>query len=127
MASLAAHPSHDPAISRSPRQLRGTPLSPGRASGSAFLARTPEHATAIEAGAILVVPVLSPDFRGALARAAGVIAERGGPLSNGATLAREAGTPAVMLESALLLLRTGDVVTLDGARGTIEVEFKRAT
>ena len=76
---------------------------------------------AIPAGMILVVPSLSAGFAAAIALAAGVIAARGGPLSNGATLAREAGVPAVVLENAASALHAGDLVVVDGASGAVIV------
>lgn len=96
-------------------------MNAGRASGRALLARTPSDAAAIEEGDILVVPALSADFAVAFTRAGGVVAERGGPLSNGATLAREAGTPTVVLQGAMLLLGPCDIVTIDGALGDVKV------
>lgn len=87
--------------------------------------QTPEDVVVIPPGAILVVPTLSVRFASAFAQAAGVVAEHGGPLSNGATLAREAGVPAVVLEGATALLQADDFVVIDGASGGITVQRAR--
>lgn len=54
------------------------------------------------------------------ARAAGIIAESGGPLSHGAIAAREQGIPAVMaVWDAMARLVNGQMLRLDGSRGTV--------
>lgn len=84
-----------------------------------------EGMAVIPAGVILILPLLSAGFAAAIAQAAGVIAERGGPLSNGANLAREAAVPAVVLENAASLVHAGDLVVVDGASGAVIVQQER--
>jgi pyruvate,water dikinase len=56
-------------------------------------------------------------------QAAGIVAERGNALSHAAIIAREIGIPAVVAVSgALDQLATGDVVTIDGIRGSVTRE-----
>jgi len=53
---------------------------------------------------------------------AGLVTEIGSPLSHGAVVAREYGIPAVVsAKGARTLIKTGDMVALDGARGTVEL------
>jgi pyruvate,water dikinase len=50
-----------------------------------------------------------------------LITDVGAPLSHAAIVARELGIPAVVgCGRATTLLRTGDRVRVDGARGTVE-------
>jgi pyruvate,water dikinase len=46
----------------------------------------------------------------------------GGPLSHAAVVAREYGVPAVVnVAGATVAIRTGDLVRVDGDRGTVEI------
>ena len=45
--------------------------------------------------------------------------EMGGPNSHGAVVAREYGIPAVVGVAATSRLRTGELVTVDGAAGLV--------
>ena len=55
-------------------------------------------------------------------RAAAVLTHVGAPLSHAAIVARELGIPAVVgCGSATMRLRTGDLVRVDGGKGTVEV------
>ena len=52
--------------------------------------------------------------------AAGIIVERGSLLSHSAIVAREMGIPAIVaISDVMQWLKTGDVVEMDGASGTI--------
>jgi len=71
---------------------------------------------------ILVVQAINPEWLPLLQRCAGLITEQGGITSHGAILARELGIPAVVgVPNILKELQTGDVVLLDGDRGTISL------
>jgi pyruvate,water dikinase len=73
-------------------------------------------------GAVLVAPATDPGWTPLFARAAAVVVEIGGLFSHAATVAREYGLPAVSnVEGVTDLLRDGDVVRVDGARGVVEV------
>ncbi len=103
--------------------LRGIPGSPGRATGPAYVVRSPEDFAACPAGAILVVRATTPAWTALFARAAGIVAESGGPLSHGAIAAREYGIPAVMaVRGAMQRLPSGRTLLVDGSRGTIECQ-----
>jgi pyruvate,water dikinase len=53
---------------------------------------------------------------------AGLITEIGSPLSHGAVVAREYGIPAVVsAKGARSFIKTGDMVSLDGESGTVEL------
>lgn len=86
-----------------------------------LVALTRQQAATATTGDMLVINSLQVSLVGIASRAAGLIAGHGGPLSNGATLAREYGIPVVVLEAAMLRLHTGDRVTVDGSLGTVEL------
>ncbi len=72
------------------------------------------------AGVVLVLPALLPSWAPFLLMATALVTDSGGALSHGATLAREAGVPAVLnTGTATLTLRDGDLVTVDAARGSV--------
>ncbi len=101
--------------------LRGIPGSPGQASGPAYVVRSPEDFAACPPGAILVVRATTPAWTALFARAVGIIAESGGPLSHGAIAAREHGIPAVMaVRGAMQSLANGQMLLVDGGRGTVQ-------
>ncbi len=101
--------------------LLGIPGSPGQASGPAYVVRSPDDFAACPPGAILVVRATTPAWTALFARAAGIVAESGGPLSHGAIAAREHGIPAVMaVRGAMQSLANGQMLLVDGGRGTIE-------
>ncbi len=105
--------------------LRGIPGSPGRAVGPAYVVRSPEDFAGCPEGAILVVRATTPAWTALFARAAGIVAESGGPLSHGAIAAREQGIPAVMaVRGAMAMLASGQRITVDGGRGTVIAEAR---
>ena len=102
--------------------LTGIPGSPGQAQGPAYIVRSPDDFAACPAGAILIVRATTPAWTALFAKAAGIVAESGGPLSHGAIAAREHAIPAVMAVRGIMgLLSNGQAVTLDGARGLVRV------
>ncbi|WP_017716055.1 glycerol-3-phosphate acyltransferase [Kamptonema formosum] len=107
---------------RARRQLRGIGASPGVVEGRVRVLRSLQGMGEIDRLTILVVPYTDSGWAAVLARAGGLIAEVGGRLSHGAIVAREYGMPAVMdVESATDLLRDGEWVRVDGARGVVEI------
>ena len=103
--------------------LRGTPASVGCATGRARIVRTPRDADRVSAGDILVCAQMTPALSPLLAVVAGVVTETGGALSSGAIVAREYGIPAVFaVAGATTLIRDGQVVTLDGHAGLVQLQ-----
>lgn len=83
--------------------------------------RKQQDLTSLEPGEILVARTTDVGLSPLFLVAAGIVTELGGPLSHAAIVAREYGVPAVVnVEGATLLLRTGDVIRVDGDRGTVE-------
>jgi pyruvate,water dikinase len=73
-------------------------------------------------GAILVAERTDPGWTPIFPAFAGLIIERGSPLSHSAIVARELGIPAIVgVTGAAARLRTGQHVTMDGGQATIHV------
>lgn len=102
--------------------LRGIDANPGRVRAVARVARTPEEALRVEAGAVLVCPFTDPGWTPVLDRVAGVITETGGLLSHAAVICREYGIPAVLgVADATERVPDGREVILDGGEGRVEL------
>ncbi len=102
--------------------LTGLPASPGRARGPVRVLSAPADAGAFLPGEVLVVSAADVGWAPLFLSAAAIVAELGGPLSHASIVAREYGVPAVVNASgATRVLRTGDVVEVDGTAGTVVV------
>jgi pyruvate,water dikinase len=101
--------------------LRGQPASTGRVTGRARVIEVSElDDVTFDTDEILVLTRL--DARIASQHPAGLIAELGGALSTGATIARELGVPAIVgLASATKRIRNGQLISLDGDQGTVRL------
>lgn len=105
--------------------LSGAPASPGIASGPVKVITSAREINKVQPGDILVAPQTNPDYVPAMKKAAAIVTERGGRTSHAAIVSRELGIPAVVgAENATHVLKTGMVVTVDGAKGEV---FKGAT
>lgn len=102
--------------------IRGLAASPGRATGTARIVRSPAEFDKIRAGDIVVCTMTMAAWSPIFPVISGLITEQGGPLSHPGTLAREYGLPAVLgVAGATSLLADGQRVTIDGGAGTIEI------
>ena len=99
--------------------LTGTPASPGTVTGTARVILEPNGAH-LEPGEILVAPSTDPGWTPLFLTAGALVMEMGGANSHGAVVAREYGIPAVVgVRDATAAVRTGDVITVDGTKGTV--------
>ena len=100
--------------------LFGSPASSGVVTARARVILDPVGAR-LEQGEILVAPSTDPGWTPLFLIAGGLVMEMGGSNSHGAVVAREYGIPAVVgVRDATTRIRTGDVITLDGASGTVD-------
>ncbi|MEV0606108.1 PEP/pyruvate-binding domain-containing protein [Polymorphospora rubra] len=101
--------------------LAGMAAAPGTVTGPARVVRDPADAR-VEPGEILVAPTTDPGWTPLFLTAGGLVTEIGAPLAHGPTVAREYGIPAVVcVRDATRLIRTGQIITVDGAAGTVVV------
>ncbi len=100
--------------------LRGLGVSPGLATGVVRVLQTPAEGASLLVGEILVAPATNPDWGPSMHRAGAVVTESGGATCHAAILSRELGVPCIVgARDATHLLTTGQLVTIDGRRGTI--------
>merc|ERR1711973_549294 len=101
-------------------QLKGTPASQGRYKGICRVVKHLSEAKRIQAGDILVTSATDIGWSPYFPLLGGVVTELGGLISHGAVVAREYGLPCIVgAQMATAVFRTGDLVILDGTKGTI--------
>lgn len=103
-----------------PLLLQGSSAAPGIARGRVKLLQTNKDMTTIMPGDILVASQTTPHYVALMKKAGGIITDTGGWTSHAAMVARELGIPAVIgTEKATSVLRSGQVVTVNGTRGEV--------
>ncbi|PSP27391.1 phosphoenolpyruvate synthase [Halobacteriales archaeon QH_2_65_14] len=101
--------------------LTGLGATPGRASGEVRIVHKLDQLDKVQEGDIIVTEMTTPDMVPAMKRAAGIVTDEGGTTSHAAIVSRELGVPAVVgTETATDRLRDGQLITIDGEKGTIE-------
>jgi len=101
-------------------QVAGTPVYNGTVRAKVRVAMNLDEARLIQCGEILVTRSTDIGWSPYFPLLSGVVTELGGLVSHGAVVAREYGLPCIVgAQKATQLLRTGDDVILDGAKGTI--------
>ncbi|SMC90016.1 PEP/pyruvate-binding domain-containing protein [Lentzea albidocapillata] len=104
-----------------PSDVTGFPGSAGVVEGVARVLARIDEGGALESGEILVTSVTNVGWTPLFTRAAAVVTDVGAPLSHAAIVARELGIPAVVgCGNATTRIATGDVIRVDGARGTVQ-------
>jgi len=116
-----------------PVLLSGSPASPGIASGTVKIVADPSHIDRVMDGDVLVAEMTTPDFVPAMKRAVAIVTDRGGRTAHAAIVSRELGIPCIVgSERATVILKDGQVITVDGGsgkvyEGKIEVMVKAET
>ena len=112
--------SRDQTLPNSDHVLRGIPISTGLVTGQVKFVRSTADWSKVQAGDIIVAPVIDPGMAALFGIGGGLIVEMGGALSHGAIIAREYGLPAVVnVHRAMSILTEGERVTLNAAVGEI--------
>jgi pyruvate,water dikinase len=102
--------------------LVGQGASPGRATGRVRLVNSVEDFDAFESGEVLVARATAPAWTPLFGRAAAVVTDGGTLAAHASLVAREYGIPAVVgTADATRRLRTGQMVTVDGRTGTVQI------
>jgi pyruvate,water dikinase len=98
----------------------GHAASPGVGAGAVRLVTDLDDLSRVKAGDVVVAESTTPDMVSAMSRASGIVTDEGGITSHAAIVARELGVPAVVgTSNATRALPDGEVVTVDGDRGTV--------
>ncbi|MDX1765734.1 MAG: PEP-utilizing enzyme, partial [Candidatus Saccharimonadales bacterium] len=115
----AAHQSQTDVVSEQVG-LSGSPCSNGEVEGEVLIVSDPRQAKSVE-GKILVTKMTDPGWVFLMVAAKGIIAEKGSLLSHTAIISRELGIPAVVgVDKATSLLKTGDMIRMNGGNGKID-------
>ncbi len=101
--------------------LTGSGACPGRVTGRVRVVLDPRGAR-LEPGEILVARQTDPGWVVLFPAAAGLLVERGSLLSHSAIVSRELRLPCIVsLPGITTTLKTGDLVEMDGALGTVRI------
>ncbi|MBW4030152.1 MAG: phosphoenolpyruvate synthase [Acidobacteria bacterium] len=100
--------------------VQGLAASAGRASGAVRILQSADQGDQLLSGEILVAKMTSPDWVPTMRRASALITDGGGITCHAAIVSRELGVPCVVgSRNATTVLRTGEIVTVDGAEGNV--------
>lgn len=100
--------------------IKGAAASVGTASGIVKIIHSPKEIDKIEKGDVLVTEMTNPEYVPAMRRATAIVTDAGGRTSHAAIVSRELGIPCVVgTGQATAKLKTGSVVTVDGATGVV--------
>lgn len=103
----------------------GVPCSKGAAEGEVLVIDDPSQAADTE-GKILVTKMTDPGWVFLIAGAKGIVAEKGSLLSHTAIISRELAKPAVVgVDNITRILKSGDIVRVDGGSGEIKIISRR--
>lgn len=110
---------HDPGK----RVLKGQGASPGVYSGRARVILDPSVNATLKTGEVLVAPYTDPAWTPLFLTAGAAVVGIGSYLSHAGTVAREYGMPCVVdVQDCTSLIRTGDLVSIDGTNGRVSWE-----
>lgn len=103
--------------------LAGIAASPGRYRGPVRVITAEHDFPKLRRGDVLVCPMTSPVWSILFPSIGALVTDSGGTLSHPAIIAREHRVPAVVATGhGTQVLRDGQVVTVDGTRGIVEVK-----
>lgn len=111
-------------VDKNVKRLDGMPVSPGKARGPVKIVINPDAFYKVKKGDIIATLQATPVFTRVLSIASGLICDGGpGITSHPATLAREAGIPGIIgLRMTTKILKDGQIVEIDGDKGTVKIE-----
>lgn len=100
--------------------VKGSPASPGIASGPARILKSVKEIGLVNKGDVLVADQTNPDYVPAMKKAVAIVTNSGGRTSHAAIVSRELGIPAVVgAENATKLIKNGMMITVNGVVGEI--------
>ena len=103
-------------------ELRGVAGSPGVVEGPARVILSVDQLGSVEDGEVLVCPVTAPTWGVVFSKIRAAVVDTGGIMSHAAIVCREYGVPAVVgTVHGTRVVRTGDVLRVDGGTGVVTV------
>jgi phosphoenolpyruvate synthase/pyruvate phosphate dikinase len=110
------------------RQIKGQPAGKGLVTGKARVILKQADLMSFKKDDILVCDAVEPNMTFVVPLAKAIVERRGGMLIHGAIIAREYGIPCVTgIPEATRLIRTGDVITVDGHLGIVIIEKRKSS
>ena len=102
--------------------LQGMGASAGEATGPVYLYNPADDIDSLAESFVLVTQITDPTMVFAMEKASAIVTDIGGLASHPAILSRELGIPCVVATgTATSILKTGDIVTVNGTDGTVYV------
>ena len=103
--------------------IKGFPGAAGKVTGKVRVIESIDRIDEIEPGEILVTGATNIGWTRIFPKVSAIITDIGAPLSHAAIVAREFGIPAVVgCGNATTVLKTGDIVEVDGINGTVVIK-----
>ena len=103
-------------------ELRGVAASPGKVTARARVILDSAQLYDAQPGEILVCRVTAPSWAPIFTRVAAAVSDVGGMMAHTAIISREYGLPAVVGAGyATTFIKTGDLVEVDGTKGTVRI------
>jgi pyruvate,water dikinase len=100
--------------------VSGLAAAPGLVSGPVRILRSTDEGARLQDGDVLVATMTSPDWVPTMRRAAALVTDGGGVTCHAAIVGRELHLPTVVAtRTATTVLRDGEIVTVDGAKGVV--------
>jgi pyruvate,water dikinase len=100
--------------------VQGIGAAPGTASGRVVIIADAKGIGLVKEGDILVTKMTNPDMVPAMRKVRAIVTDEGGMTCHAAIVSRELGTPAVVgSRNATHVLKTGQIVTVDGEKGVV--------
>ncbi len=104
------------------KEISGTPIFQGNIKGTARVVRALADFSKVKQGDILVCGDFSPDFVILANKISAIVTNEGGVMSHAAIVAREMKIPCVTgTKIATKVIRSGDILELDGKRGIVKI------
>ena len=103
--------------------LQGLAASPGQYTGPVRVIMKEAEFSKLQAGDVMVCPTTQPAWSVLFPSVGALVTDSGGILSHPAIIAREYRVPAVVATgNATSTLRDGQIVTVDGNTGAVEMQ-----
>lgn len=103
-------------------ELKGTPVSVGKATGEVCLIMNKSDFPKFKEGDILVSSHTTPDYLPLMKKASAILAERGGITSHAAIVSRELHLPCIVGINGLVgNFKDGDLVEVDANKGIVKI------
>ena len=111
-----------------PNVIQGSAGSSGVVEGRARVLKNVEELADLQEGEILVATTTSPSWAPCFVKIAGAVTDVGGPMCHAAIVCREYGLPTVVgTGKGSQLIKTGDLIRIDGDTGLVKILERAAT